>query len=71
MGGSRCGSTASTVVLIPSKSITGVLIKCVTESTDKTGGDKWKLLSANVGDSRTVLCREGQALQITVDHKVE
>jgi protein phosphatase 1L len=27
------------------------------------------LVAANVGDARVVLCRGGQAVQLTVDHK--
>ncbi|KAH8953255.1 hypothetical protein BDL97_08G014700 [Sphagnum fallax] len=51
LGGSKCGATAATVVLLPRQ------------------GEKQVLVAANVGDARVVLCRGGQAVQLTVDHK--
>eukprot|EP00475_Leptophrys_vorax_P042666 TRINITY_DN80494_c0_g1_i1.p1 TRINITY_DN80494_c0_g1~~TRINITY_DN80494_c0_g1_i1.p1 ORF type:complete len:377 (+),score=6.73 TRINITY_DN80494_c0_g1_i1:66-1196(+) len=44
---------------------------CANTAVLLPGGDgaTWQLITANVGDSRTVLSRGGQPLQLSVDHK--
>eukprot|EP00850_Spirogloea_muscicola_P006956 SM000034S12710 [mRNA] locus=s34:372921:376454:+ [translate_table: standard] len=52
LGGSKCGATAATAVLLAPQ------------------GGRQQLVAANVGDSRVVMSRRGQAIQLTVDHKI-
>jgi protein phosphatase 1L len=52
IGGSKCGATAAIALLYASPSDPSTTL----------------LLTANVGDARTVLVRGGQAVQLSVDH---
>jgi len=42
---------------------------CVVTSVIKKLGDRRYLYTANVGDSRAILSRDGVALRLTIDHK--
>lgn len=64
VGGSKCGATAATAVIFKVVPSTHPIYDHNFQG--ESGG--YKLLAANIGDSRVILIRNGTAVQLTQDH---